>query len=83
MAYIVVTVSFLCPFCQSIGAEHIVAETDGFDAQEMSRILSRQPFECQVCLQTLPDGTFAKAHAELATPSRLKELHFTASRRPN
>jgi hypothetical protein len=83
MAYIVVTVSFQCPFCQTKGAEHIVVETERFDAQELSRILSRQAFECQVCLHTLPDGTFAKAHAELATPSRLKELHFTASHRPN
>jgi len=83
MAYIVVTISFQFPFCQLTGSEHIVAETERFDAQKMSGILSRQLFECHVCLHTLPDATFAKAHAELATPSRLKELHFTASQRPN
>jgi hypothetical protein len=79
MAYVIVTVSFDCPFCKQTGAEQIVAEADRFDQQDMSGILGRQTFECPFCLETLPDGTFARAHAEVATPSRLKGLHFPAS----
>jgi hypothetical protein len=48
----------------------------------MAKTLSRQPFDCQFCLRTVPDGTVASAHAELATPSQLKELGFPSTR-PN
>jgi transposase-like protein len=80
MAYVIVTVSFQCPFCNRTSVEHIIAETERFDREEMARVLSRQPFECQLCMRTFADGTPANAHAELATPDRLKELGFLSSR---
>jgi len=82
MAYIIVSVSFRCPFCNRGSVEQLIAETESFDQEEMARALSRQPFDCQFCLRTLPDGTPANAHAELATPDRLEELGFP-SIRPN
>ena len=76
MAYVMVSVEVRCPFCQRTSDEHFVALTERFDAEEMARILSRQPFDCQLCLWMLPNGTFASAHAELATPSQLERLGF-------
>ncbi len=83
MAYVIVTVSFQCPFCKRTSIEQMIAETERFDREEMARTLSQQPFECQSCVQTLADGTPAYAHAELATPDRLKELGFPSSSRTN
>jgi len=79
MAYVIVTVSLHCPFCNRTSVEHLIAETERFDREEMARILSRQPFECKLCLRTFADGTPARAHAELATPDRLRELGFPSS----
>lgn len=80
MAYIIVTVSFKCPLCKRTSIEQMIAETERFDRVEMAGTLSRQSFKCQFCFQTLADGTPANAHAELATPNRLKELGFPSSR---
>jgi hypothetical protein len=80
MAYIIVSVSFRCPFCNRASVEPVVAETERFDREEMARTLSRQHFDCQSCLRPLPDGTHANAHAELATPNQLKKLGFCGSR---
>ena len=80
MAYIIVSVSFHCPFCNLASVEQVIAETERFDREEMARTLSRQRFECQFCLRALPDGTSANAHAELATPNQLKKLGFSATR---
>ena len=82
MAFVIVSVRVRCPLCDRTSVEHLVAETERFDSDQMAKILARQPFECQFCLRTLPDGTRADAHAELATPHRLKELGFPSSR-PN
>jgi hypothetical protein len=79
MAYVIVSVSFHCPFCNRVSVEDVIAETDRFDWKEMARTLSRQPFGCRFCLRTMPDGTRANAHAEVATSDRLKQLGF---RRP-
>jgi len=76
MAYIIVSVSFRCPFCNRASVEEMIAETERFDREQMARTLSRQPFDCQFCRRTLPDGTPANAHAELATTDRLKKLGF-------
>ena len=81
MTYVIVSVSFHCPFCNRASVEQVIAETERFDWKEMARTLSRQPFDCQFCLRTVPDGTPANAHAELATPDRLKELGFPSSHR--
>jgi hypothetical protein len=80
MAYIIVSVSFHCPSCDRTSVEHMVAETEKFDREQMARVLSQQPYECQFCLRTLPDGTRGNAHAEVATPNRLKKLGFPAPR---
>ena len=80
MAYVIVSVSFHCPFCNRASVEEVIAETERFDWREMARTLSRQPFDCQFCLRTVPDGTPASAHAELATPHQLKKLGFPSSR---
>ena len=80
MAYIIVSVSLPCPFCKRTSVEELIAETEKFDLEEVARILSRQPFECRSCLRTLPNGTCANAHAELATPDRLNGLGFPFSR---
>lgn len=82
MAYVIISINLRCPFCGQSSVEHMVAETEGFNTERVARILSRQSFDCQFCLRTLPDGTFASAHAELATPSQLEHLGF-ASSRPN
>jgi len=82
MASVIVSVRVRCPFCDRMSVEHLVAETERLDSKQMARVLARQPFECQFCLRTLPDGTRADAHAEVATPDRLKELGFP-SPRPN
>ena len=80
MAYLIVSVSFRCPFCNRASVEHVIAETERFDREEMARTLSRQRFDCQSCLRPLPDGTHVSAHAELATPNQLRKLGFCASR---
>jgi len=80
MAYLIVSVSFRCPFCNRASVEHVIAETERFDREEMARTLSRQRFDCQSCLRTLPDGTHANAHAEFATPNQLKTLGFSPFR---
>jgi hypothetical protein len=80
MAYIVLSVSVPCPFCGQTSVEHLVAETEAFEREQMARILSRLPFDCQFCLRTLPKGTLANAHAELATPSQLEKLGFQSPR---
>jgi hypothetical protein len=80
MAYVIVTVRFHCPCCNQSGSEQVIIETEIFDSEETARTLSRQPFECQNCFRTLPDGTGVNAHAELATPTRLTELGFASSR---
>lgn len=80
MAYIIVSVSIECPLCTRTSVEEVIAETERFDRQQMANILSRQPFACQFCLRTVPDGTHAKAHAELATPGRLRQLGFATHR---
>ena len=80
MAYVIVSVSLSCPFCNRTSVEQIVALTERFDAEEMAGVLSRQSFDCQLCSWTLPNGTAASAHAELATPTRLKQLGFPSTR---
>ena len=80
MGYVIISVNLRCPFCGQTNVEHMVAETERFDTDEVARVLSRQSFDCQFCLRTLPDGTFAIAHAELATPSQLEQLGFASSR---
>lgn len=80
MAYVIVSVTLDCPFCNQTSIEHLVAETERFDAEQVASVLSQHSFDCQVCLRTLPDGAFAIAHAELATPSRLEQMGFPASR---
>jgi transposase-like protein len=80
MAYIVLSVSVPCPFCGQTSVEHLVAEAERFDPEQVARVLSRQSFDCQSCLRKLPDGTVAIAHAELATPSQLEQLGFPSSR---
>jgi len=80
MAYVIVTVTFQCPFCNRASVEQLIAETERFDREQMATTLSRQRFDCQFCLRKLPDGTRAAAHAELATPDRLKDLGFPLSR---
>jgi hypothetical protein len=80
MAYVILTVSFRCPDCNRGNIEQLIVETPRFDRSEMARSLSRQRFCCQRCSRELPDGTFAKAHAEFATPERLEELGFPLSR---
>ena len=80
MAYVVVTVSFSCPFCSRISVEHLIAETGRFDRDEVATTLSQQFYECQLCSRPMPDGTSANAHAELATLDRLKELGFPSPR---
>jgi hypothetical protein len=77
MAYIVLSVSLPCPFCGQTSVEHLVTETERFDQEQIAGILSRQLFDCQFCLRTLPNGTLANAHAELATPSQLEQMGFT------
>jgi hypothetical protein len=47
MAYIIVSVSFHCPFCNQASVEQVIVETARFDREEMARILSRQLFDCQ------------------------------------
>ncbi|HXJ95171.1 MAG TPA: hypothetical protein VMT20_20205 [Terriglobia bacterium] len=59
---------------------HMVAETERSDNEQVARVLSRQSYDCQFCLRTLPDGTFASARAKLATPSQLEQLGFSSSR---
>jgi len=80
MVYVIVSVSFHCPFCDRASVEQLIAETERFDREEMARTLSHQHFDCQFCLLTLPDGTPANAHAELATPDGLRRLGFRSSR---
>jgi transposase-like protein len=80
MAYVIVSISIRCPFCGQTSVEHMVAETERFDTEQVARVLSRQLFDCQSCLRKLPDGTVAIAHAELATPSGLEQLGFPSSR---
>src|SRR5215472_12477661 len=80
MAYIIVTVSFQCPSCHRTSGEQLIAEAPRFDREQMARTLSQQPFDCQFCLRTLPNGTPAMAHAELATPDQLLELGLPSSR---
>jgi len=79
MAYVIVSVSLRCPFCGQTSLERLVAETERFDHEQVAGILRRQSYECQLCQRTLPDGTFASAHAELATSSQLKELGFPSA----
>jgi hypothetical protein len=77
---VIVSVSLRCSFCNQTSVEHMVAETERFDPEQMARILSRQSFDCQFCRRTLPNGTLANARAERATPSRLEHLGFPSSR---
>jgi transposase-like protein len=78
MAYIILTVSFDCPYCRQSSREQLVAETECFDSVEAAKILSRQAFHCQLCSRTLPDGASATARAEFATLRQLQELGFPA-----
>ena len=80
MAYVIVSVNLHCPFCGRNSVEHLVAQTEKFDAEQVAGILSRQSFECQFCTRTLPDGSFARPHAEMATPSQLEQIGFESSR---
>jgi len=82
VAYILLSVSLPCPFCNKTSVERLIAETGRFDQDELAGTLSQQVFECSYCLRTLPRGTQANAHAELATASQLTELGFDISR-PN
>ncbi len=79
MAYIILTITIKCPFCSRESVEKLIAETDEFDKQEMARYLSQQTFDCQLCSEILPAGTSVNAHAELATPEKLREMHFPPS----
>jgi hypothetical protein len=82
MTHVILSVTLRCPYCERTSVEQIIAVTERFDVKEMAKTLSRQPFDCQFCLRTVPDGTVASAHAELATPSQLKQLGFPSTR-PN
>jgi len=82
MAYVIVSVSLRCPFCGQTSVERLVAETERFDHEQVAGILRRQSYECQLCQRTLPDGTFASAHAELATPLQLEQMGFAATPMP-
>jgi hypothetical protein len=76
MAYIILTIKLECPFCSRLSIEELIAETDEFDKEQMARYLRRQAFDCQLCSQSLPAGTWVNAHAELATPEKLRQMHF-------
>jgi transposase-like protein len=80
MAYAIISVSIHCPFCNRTSVEKLIVQTERFDREQMARTLSRQPYDCQFCSRTLPDGTRANAHAELATADRLKQLGFPTLR---
>lgn len=80
MAYVIISVSIHCPFCHRTSVEELIAETERFDREQVARTLSRQSYDCQFCSRTVPDGTRANAHAEIATADRLKLLGFPASR---
>ena len=66
MAYVILSINIRCPFCGQTRVENMVAETERFDAEQVARVLSQQSFDCRSCSRTLPDGTVAIAHAELA-----------------
>jgi hypothetical protein len=76
MPYIVLTVSIRCPFCSRTSVEQLIAETERFDKEQMATYLSQQFFDCQMCSQRLPRGTWVDAHAELAIPEMLRDLRF-------
>jgi transposase-like protein len=80
MAYVIISARIQCPFCNQTSVEQLVAQTERFDREQMARALSRQPYDCQFCSQTLPDDTHVNARAELATADRLKQLGFPAPR---
>jgi len=79
MQYIVVTVTFHCPACAKNSVEQLVVETEEFDRDQVARTLSRQRFYCQLCSAALPNGTYGDAHAELATPDRLRGIGLPPS----
>jgi hypothetical protein len=79
MAYIILTTRIECPFCSRMSFEKLIAETDQFDKEQMALYLSRQAFDCQLCSQSLPAGTWVNAHAELATPEKLRQMNFLST----